>query len=288
MSTFSVMTALITPFKVNGKVDYTMLGSLIDEQLAQGVDGLIVCGTTAEASALKENERFDILRFVIDRCKQQVEIWFGCGTNVTKDTLRLVKKASYYDITGVLLVTPYYNKPSQQGLYMHFRTIADAVDIEIMLYHVPSRCGVGFEERTLCRLFQDCPTITSLKYASNDYACIQRLHDQFPNIRIFSGEDKTFVKGINKGLSGLISVISNYRLSAIRDYLEQPSQEHLAYMEQLAALAFLECSPSAVKYLLYKEGKCQNVLRLPLVPLSTPSMQQIDAFLACDKKRQSI
>lgn len=288
MTDFKIMTALITPFKGNGKIDYDALGNLIDEQMKQGVDGFIVCGTTAETPALKEHERFDILRYVIERTKHTVELWFGCGTNVTRETLRLVKKASYYDIDGVLLVTPYYNKPSQQGLYSHFRLIADAVDVDIMLYQVPSRCGVAMEERTMLRLFQDCPNIKALKYASNDYEMIERLHAQAPNIRIFSGEDKTFMKGIGKGICGLVSVMSNYALEAIKTYIKDCNREQLAYIEQLAALTFLECSPSAVKYMLSKDKKCQNVLRLPLVPLSIPSKRQIDAFLSCDKYRQSL
>lgn len=286
MSEFSIMTALITPFKGNGNIDYDALGALIDEQIKDGVDGFIVCGTTAETPALKEQERFDILRYVIERSAHRVELWFGCGTNATRDTLRLVKKASYYDIDGVLLVTPYYNKPSQQGLYTHFKTIADAVDIDIMLYQVPSRCGVAMEERTMLRLFQDCPNIKALKYASDDYALVQRLHEQAPHIRILSGEDKTFMKGMDKGICGLVSVMSNYALDVIKAYIHEPTAQHLAYLEQLAALTFLECSPSAVKYMMSKEKKCQNVLRLPLVPLSIPAKRQIDAFLSCDKNRQ--
>lgn len=288
MKPFTIMTALITPFKGNGKIDYDALGRLIDEQIEQGIDGFIICGTTAETPALKEHERFDVLRYVIERSKHQVELWFGCGTNVTRDTLRLVKKASYYDIDGVLLVTPYYNKPSQNGLYAHFRTIADAADIPIMLYQVPSRCGVAMEEKTILRLVQDCPNIKALKFASDDYEMIAHLSKQVPALRIFSGEDKTFMKGMEKGLCGLVSVLSNYALPVIQTYIKEPSKEHYAYLEQLAALTFLECSPSAIKYMMSKEKKCQNIVRLPLVPLSIPSKRQIDAFLSCDKTRQPL
>lgn len=288
MSGFQVMTALITPFKTNGKIDYSALGNLIREQLEEGIQGFIVCGTTAETPTLKEHEKFDILSYVIEQVNDRVPIWFGCGTNNTKETLRLVKKASYYDISGLLLVTPYYNKPSQNGLYMHFQTIAHSTDMNIMLYQVPGRCGVHFEERTLVRLFKECPNITALKHASDDYELIAHLHQQFPHIQLYSGEDKTFMKGIDQGLSGLVSVMSNFRLSAIRAYLCQPDAAHAAYLEQLSALTFLESSPAAIKYMLAKEGKCQNILRLPLVPLSHGAAKQIDAFLACDKKRQTL
>lgn len=287
MQNFKVMSALITPFKGNGKIDYDAFADLIEKQLEEGVDGFIVCGTTAETPTLKESERFDILSFVLEVSQHQVPIWFGCGSNATQDTLRLVKKAAMYDIDGVLLVTPYYNKPSQNGLYMHFRTIADSVNVKIMLYQVPGRCGVSFEERTLIRLFRDCPNIVALKHAAIDYDIIANLHERFPHISLYSGEDQTFMQGIDRGLCGLISVMSNYKLSAIKSYLEEPDKKKEAYLQQLSALTFLECSPAAVKYMLSKEGMCQNILRLPLVPLSSMAMKQIDAFCECDKKRQS-
>lgn len=288
MSKFQIMTALITPFHQNGAIDYDALDLLLDEQLRNGVDGLIICGTTAETPCLKEHERFDLLRWVLNRTHHQVEIWFGCGTNNTQETMHLVKKASLYDIDGVLLVTPYYNKPSQQGLYRHFKTIADNTDLNIMLYQVPSRCAVSFDETTLMRLFKDCPNIKALKHASDDYDLIQRLHRKFPEIRFFSGEDKTFHLGMNKGLCGLISVMSNAYLQDVLDYVETPAKQKRAYLEQLSACVFLESSPSAVKYMLYKQGKCENVLRLPLVPLSHQAQQMIDAFMASDKTHQHL
>lgn len=279
MSKFQVMTALITPFHTNGSIDYDALNRLVDEQLTLGVDGLIVCGTTAETPCLKEHERFDLLRWILNRTHHQVKIWFGCGSNNTMETIHLVKKASLYDIDGVLLVTPYYNKPSQAGLYHHFRTIADSTQLNIMLYQVPSRCGVAFEEATLVKLFHDCPNITALKHASNDYALIASLHAAFPHIQLYSGEDKSFYEGMDQGLSGLISVMSNGYLKDVLAYVEEASAQKEAALKQLSEHVFMECSPSAIKYMLYRQGKCENVLRLPLVPLSQPAQACIDAFL---------
>lgn len=283
MSDFQIMTALITPFRRNGMIDYEALDRLIDEQLAKGVDGLIVCGTTAETPCLKEHERFDLLRWIIYRVKRRTRLWFGCGTNQTKETIRLVQKAANYDIDGVLLVTPYYNKPSQEGLYAHFAAVAENSELPIMLYQVPSRCGVRFEEGTLCRLFERYSNITALKHADHNYELISSLHQKFPQIKLYSGEDKTFYEGIDKGLTGVISVMSNAYLSEMKQYLKDPVNDTQDYLKQLADMVFLECSPSAIKYILSKQGKCENILRLPLVPLSEKSQVVIDTFLQSDK-----
>lgn len=283
MSEFQIMTALITPFKNNGAIDYEALDRLLDEQLSLGVDGLIICGTTAETPCLKEHERFDLLRWVIYRVKHKTKLWFGCGTNQTKETIRLVQKAANYDIDGVLLVTPYYNKPSQEGLYAHFAAIAENSELPIMLYQVPSRCGVGFEFNTLCRLFENYPNITALKHASNDYDMIARLHNMYPHIALYSGEDKTFYDGIDKGLSGLISVMSNAYLKEMKQYIKSFDDEKKRYLEKLADMVFLECSPSAIKYMMSKQGKCENILRLPLVTLSEGAQAVIDEFMNTDK-----
>lgn len=283
MSDFQVLTALITPFQKNGSIDYEALDRLIDEQLDGDVDGLIICGTTAETPCLKEHERFDLLRWIIHRVDHRVPLWFGCGTNQTRETIRLVQKVANYDIDGVLLVTPYYNKPSQDGLYAHFAAIAENSELPIMLYQVPSRCGVRFELETLLRLFKDYPNITSLKHADNDYEMIQKLHEQMPHIALYSGEDKTFYEGMDKGLNGIISVMSNAYLPEIKRYLANPNPKQMDDLKRLADMVFLECSPSAIKYILSKQGKCENLLRLPLVPLSKHAQMIIDDFLMNDK-----
>jgi len=286
MGKFQIMTALITPFQTNGMIDYDALDRIIEEQLALQADGFIICGTTAETPCLKEHERFDLLRWIIHRVNHRIPLWFGCGTNQTKETVRLVEKVANYDIDGVLLVTPYYNKPSQEGLYAHFATVAQHCTLPIMLYQVPSRCGVQFEADTLCRLFQDYPNIVALKHASNDYDMIAYLHERFPHIALYSGEDKTFYEGMEKGLSGIISVMSNAYLKEMKSYLSAPSAAKQKYLQQLAEMVFLECSPSAIKYICSRLGKCENQLRLPLVPLSKQAQKTIDQFMEDDKSRQ--
>lgn len=288
MSKFQIMSALVTPFDSNGNIDYEALQRLIDVQLEQGVDGLIVCGTTGEASTLKEYERFDILRFVLDRTRHACEVWFGCGTNCTADTLSLVKRSALYDVDGLLLVTPYYNKPSQEGLYQHFKTIADSTESKLMLYQVPSRCGVAFTRENLERLFHDCANICALKHASNDYELIESLHAQFPHIHLYSGEDATFYEGMDRGLSGVISVMSNVYLKEMKEYVTSKDSTLHDYLKTVARLCFLECSPSAIKYMMAREGICEANVRLPLVPLHAATKQTISAFMEHDKIHQPL
>ena len=152
---FEVMTALVTPFYEDGSIDYGSLGKIIDDQLKQGCQGFIVCGTTAEAPTLSEQEKFSILSFVIQRTQHTIPLWFGCGSNDTQQTIQMCLKAQSYDIDGLLVVTPYYNKPSQEGLYQHFKAISDVVFKDIMLYNVPSRTGVEISYETLKRLLLD-------------------------------------------------------------------------------------------------------------------------------------
>lgn len=279
MKTFKILTALITPFDNNKNIDYCSLRKIIRQQLNQKVDGFIVCGTTAEVSCLEVYERFDILRFVLNEVKQKVPVWFGCGSNHTLNTLHMVKKASYYNIAGVLLVTPYYNKPSQQGLYEHFSTIAKSTDLNIMLYQVPSRCGVYFEKETLRMLFQECNNIVALKHACDDYDIIDDLQKEFQQISFYSGEDNSFHLGIEKGISGLISVASHFDLQVIQKFIQTRDEELLKIIVDVANHVFLECSPSAIKYILMKRNCCNNILRLPLVPISNENAKKIDEFL---------
>lgn len=280
---FQVLTALITPFKINGKVDYVALRELVLNQVKQGVDGFVVCGTTAETPTLSKRERLDILSFVIEVSKHCVPIYFGCGTNNTKETIHLAQQASKYDIDGLLLVTPYYNKPSQRGLYEHFKIIADHVDTNIMLYQVPSRCGVAFTTETLVALFEDCPNITALKHASADASSIEYLRPRFPTISFYSGEDGQLINARIQHMDGLVSVMANAFLPQMKYFLDNPDEKQATWLQQLAELTFLECSPSAIKYMLYKQHRCRQEVRLPLVTLSEEAKATIDAFIDMQK-----
>lgn len=276
---FKVMTALITPFQENGEVDYPSLAKIIDDQIKQGCAGFIVCGTTSEAPTLSEQEKFSILSFVIQQTKHQVEIWFGCGTNNTKETIQLCKKAQCYDIDGLLIVTPYYNKPSQEGLYRHFKSIDDEVFKDIMIYNVPSRTGVEMQYQTLRQLLLNCKHIKALKHASHAFDIIRKIHEEFPDFAMYSGEDGSFMDGKQVGMIGLISVMSHVNIQEIIKYLQNPTDEKLEALYICAYHTFIDASPAPIKYMLAKKDMCKNILRLPLCTVNESTAQKLDAYL---------
>ncbi len=277
---FNIMTALVTPFQEDGSIDFLALQGIIQEQLHNGVDGFIVCGTTAEAPTLREEEKFSILAFVLEQTKHEVSIWFGCGSNDTQATVSLCKKAQEYDIDGVLLVTPYYNKPSQEGLYKHYKSIASQIQMNIMLYDVPSRTGVQLEWSTTDRLLQECSNIVALKHASHDLTGIQRLHKKYPHFQIYSGEDNYFMEGKKAGMCGIISVMSHIHLKKMRECIEKQDQDLLEKLVRSAAYVFIGGSPVTLKYILMKLNRCENIVRLPLVPLTQDLQSIVDEYMA--------
>lgn len=275
-----VMVALITPFTKENSVDYPALKKIIARLLKEGVDGFIVCGTTGETPTLKEEEKFEILSFVINETQHMVELWFGCGTNDTLESIRLCQKASTYDIDGVLLVTPYYNKPSQRGLYQHFHMIADICEKPIMLYNIPSRTGVQLTQQTIEKLLCNHANIIALKQACDDLDTVRYLKDRYPNFKIYSGEDGALDEGIDAGMDGLISVMAHINLKRIKQFIDEGRMDN-KQRKQLkldAQVVFLESSPSCIKYLLSRRKECENILRLPLCSVSFETQNILDAY----------
>ena len=281
------MVALITPFHEYGGIDYVALGKLVKRLLKEGCDGFVVCGTTAETATLTLAERKQILRFVISLVKGRVPIYYGCGSNDTETTIAACKAVEDQAIDGVLLVTPYYNKPSQEGLYRHFYTIAKAIRQPIMLYQVPSRCGVSMSADTIIRLAKDCKQIVALKYASHDLELIETVLQQ-TDLIVYSGEDGQLLEGLEAGMQGIISVSGHLILPQIKQFMQQYENNHIdvalhRIIKDTAKYLFLECSPAPVKYVLSTRNECENVLRLPLVSISEDNKQYIDSFLQSTK-----
>lgn len=282
----SVMVALITPFTKDYKVDYKALDALVSRLLKEDVDGFIVCGTTAETPTLSKHERYTILRHVIKKTKKRAEIWFGCGTNSTQSAIEACKEAEKEDITGVLLVTPYYNRPSQEGMYQHFHAIASSIHCPIMLYNIPSRTGVNLSYETIAALLCEHSNITALKHASHDLDDMCKLKQQYPAFCIYSGEDSFFDEGLDIGMDGLVSVMGHVFLPQMKAYI-QDGRRNLILLKQLyeaAKYTFIEPSPAPIKYMLYQRGECENVLRLPLVALSETGMDKFHKWLSKSDK----
>lgn len=282
-----VMVALVTPFDLHNKVDFKALGQIVRRLIKEGVDGFIVCGTTAETPTLTHNEKMAILRYVIEISKQRVEIWFGCGTNDTNGTIQACIEAEKEAIDGVLLVTPYYNRPNDEGIFAHYDKIAESIHTNIMLYNVPSRTGIHLNFDVIKRLIEKHDNITSLKQASSDLKTVRLLKQYYPDYLIYSGEDAYFDEGFEAGMDGLISVMGHVGLLELKEFITQEDVSHNTWkkLKELTDLTFCDSSPAPIKYMLSLRNECRNIVRLPLVPIQIDKQKRIQEFI--DKKQQS-
>lgn len=271
-----IFTALITPFDKQGNVDFVALRHLVEMQLQQKVDGLVICGTTAETPALDLLEQEKIIDSVLDQCRGRCKVFAGAGTNCTATTIARICRFERYDLDGYLIVTPYYNRPNEEGLYLHFQAVCAMTKKPIMLYHVPSRCSVGISLSLLERLLAHCENIYALKYASEDYHAILKIKKQYPSFLLYSGDDKSCFDAIKAGMDGVISVMSHLQLTAMREAIENENPELIDALKQFAAYCFIDSSPSPIKYMLSKLSLCNNILRLPLCPVSIELQHLLD------------
>ncbi len=279
--------ALVTPFKPTGEVDYTALRRLLDYQLAGGVDFLCVLGTTSEAPCLTEDEKQRIKDIVRERVQGQVPILLGCGGNNTAAIVHSLQHDDFTGIDGILSVCPYYNKPSQEGLYQHFRAIASATSLPVVLYNVPGRVGVNMTAETTLRLARDCENIVAIKEASGNFTQIDDIIKNKPeNFDVISGDDGITFPLITLGAVGVISVIGNalpkefsrmVRLALQGDY---DAARHIHHQfTELFKLLFVDGNPAGVKAMLSSMGLIDNELRLPLVPARITTMGEIASIV---------
>lgn len=279
--------ALITPFKTDESVDFDALARLIEHQIKNGTDYLVVCGTTAETPTLTEAEKDEITRFVLQKNAGRLPVVLGIGGNNTK---AVVDKLTSYDLKGIdaiLSVTPYYNKPSQEGLYQHFATISKASPLPVILYNVPGRTGVNMLASTTLRLANDFRNICAIKEASGSFSQIDDIIKNKPSdFMVISGDDGITFPLITLGAVGVISVIGNafpkefsrmVRLALQGDF-DNARQIHHRFTE-LIELLFVEGNPAGVKSMLAVMGMIDNVLRLPLVPNTIKTYEKIRLVL---------
>lgn len=262
-------TALITPFDKQKAIDFEALDALVEAQLAAGVDGFVVCGTTGETPTLEPQERVALIKRVLAHVQGRCKVYAGVGTNCTLTTIRNIMQLEPFSLDGYLLVTPYYNRPSQEGLFHHFQAAAAVTKKTIMLYHVPKRTGSAITLPLLKRLIHACPNIRSLKYADADYDDILAIRAFDPHFRLYSGDDDSCFAAMRDGMDGVVSVLSHLQPLAMRCVMEKPDEGLEAQLRQLAHYCFIDASPAPLKYLLAQQGVCQNELRLPLCPVDT-------------------
>lgn len=279
--------ALITPFMQDGEVDYKALTRLVDYQIQNGADFLCILATTGETPCLSTDEKHKIKELVVDRVRGRLPILMGCGGNNTRAVVEELRSTDLRGIDGILSVCPYYNKPSQEGLYQHFRTIAEASPVPVVLYNVPGRTGINLKPETTVRLAQDCENIIAIKEASGSLEQVDEIIKNKPDrFDVISGDDALTFSMVASGAAGSISVIGNalpkevsrmIRLEFKGEY-EAARIIHHRFTE-LYSLLFVDGNPAGVKALLHEMGFIENVLRLPLVPTRITTLQKMTEIL---------
>ena len=279
--------ALITPFTEEGAVDYESLSRLIDYQLDNGADFLCILATTGETPCLSLAERAQIKSAIVRQVAGRVPILMGCGGNNTAAVVEELKNGDFSGIDGVLSVCPYYNKPSQEGLYQHFKAIAAATELPVVLYNVPGRTGINLKPETTCRLAKDCKNIVAIKEASGSLEQVDEIIKYKPNdFEVISGDDALTFPMIACGAVGVISVIGNalpkefsrmIRLEFNGEF-EAAQKIHHKFTD-LYSLLFVDGNPAGVNALLTEMGFIKNQLRLPLVPTRVTTLQKISSII---------
>ena len=279
--------ALITPFKGDGSIDLNALNQLVEYQIKGGADFLCIMGTTAETPTLSSKEKALLREHLVERVAGRVPILMGCGGNCTADVVHTLQETDLTGIDGILSVCPYYNKPSQEGLYQHFASVSRACKVPVVLYNVPGRTGVNMTAETTLRLARDFDNIVAIKEASGNITQMDDIIKNKPaNFDVISGDDGITFPLITLGAVGVISVIGNalpYEFSrmvrlAIKGEYGTSLAIHHKFAE-LFKLLFVDGNPAGVKAMLSEMGMIENVLRLPLVPTRLTTMKQISSIV---------
>lgn len=279
--------ALITPFKKDGTIDYNALRSLIDFQIDGGADFMCILATTGETPTLSMEEKLKVKDTVVDVVRSRIPILMGFGGNNTAELVRELQEVDLRGVNGLLSVCPYYNKPSQEGLYMHFGTLAKASPLPLVLYNVPGRTGVNLKAATTLRLANDFSNIVAIKEASGSLEQVDEIiKDKPEQFDVLSGDDALTFSMVASGAAGAISVIGNalprefsrmIRLEERGEY-EAARKIHHRFVE-LYSLLFVDGNPAGVKALLSEMGMIENELRLPLVPTRITTRQKMNDIL---------
>ena len=294
-----VFTALVSPFNSRNELDLVAFKKILEDQRDAGVAGVIPCGTTGESPTLNKDEKKKLISTAIETLKGSgVKVLAGTGSNNTADTVEFSRWASDQGVDGILVVTPYYNKPTQAGLEAHFRAVADAVKCDLMLYNVPGRTGINLSPETTVKLASH-PRITSLKDAAGNLSITSETLDQLAlagsKMSVFSGDDDLYLPSLAVGGSGVVSVASNLfprAMVAIQKYFDDGKVKEAAQLHQrfhpLFRDLFIESNPTPIKHAMAFAGFCETYVRAPLAPLSAASREKLEAsFRRCGIEKGS-
>ncbi|GBC88665.1 4-hydroxy-tetrahydrodipicolinate synthase [bacterium HR13] len=276
------MVALITPFK-DGEVDYASLDQLIEFHINNHTDALVVCGTTGESATLTFEEHEKVVEYVVKKAGGRIKVIAGTGANATHEAIELTTHAKRVGADACLSVVPYYNKPTQEGLYRHFKTIADEVDIPIIIYNIPSRTGVEIAPETIYRLAKDCPNIVGSKESTPNMDRISELIKLLgDNFTILSGDDSLTLPMMALGAKGVISVANNIMPREVKNMVDyalrgdfKRAMELHYYLFDLFKILFIETNPIPVKTACWALGMCEKEFRLPLCEMKPENERKL-------------
>ena len=272
-------TALITPFQEDGSLDEAALTRLVESQVAAGISGVIPVGTTGESPTLSHEEHAKVIDITVKAAAKRILVIAGTGSNATTEAVELTKEAEKLGADASLQVAPYYNKPSAEGLYRHFRKVADSVAIPIVLYSIPGRCGIEIPVSVVVRLAADCPNIVAIKEAGGSVERVNQLRAALPEtFQILSGDDSLTLPFMASGAVGVISVASNIIPAEVQGLVESFLQRDLVKAQELHARyyplfrdLFIEPNPVPIKTALSAKGICGSNVRLPLCEMTDSS-----------------
>lgn len=283
-----LLTAMVTPFNADGSINYEAGADFADWLLANGSDGLVVEGSTGEAATMDMDEKIKFMQTIVARVNGRAKIVAGAGTNCTASTIDLVKKMEACGVDGVLVVGPYYNKPTQEGYYQHFAAVAKAIKLPIIVYNVPGRTGGNIAPETVARLAADFSNIVAIKEAAGNVAQTAELYRVLPeDFSIYSGDDGLILPFLSVGACGLISVLANVNGNILQQLMQAYSEGRVKdaadlnkVMVPLAKAMFIESNPIPIKAAVTKvTGIEAGAPRLPLTPISAAAEAKLDAAL---------
>lgn len=276
--------ALVTPF-CNNQVDIDALAKIIEWQIEEGTDGILVCGSTGEGLLLSEKERFEIIHKSIQVARKRAKIIVGCSACSTAEAIKLTEQAEELEADGVLVIAPYYVKPTQNGIIKHFTEVHENSNIPIILYNNPGRCAVNMTIDTIVELAK-LPRIVGLKDSDTDLSKATFIKSKIPNFTLLSGDDPTLAGYLAHGGDGAISVTANIEPSLVKQLIDSWKKGDIKTMQNisqklapLSEVMFVESNPIPAKYALFKKRLLKNELRLPLTAASKLAMEKIDAVL---------
>ncbi|RHV46172.1 4-hydroxy-tetrahydrodipicolinate synthase [Lachnospiraceae bacterium OM04-12BH] len=276
--------AIVTPFKDNGEVDYEKFAEMVEYQIENGTDAIIVCGTTGESSTLTHEEHLDVIRYCVEKVNGRIPVIAGTGSNCTDTAIYLSTEAEKYGVDGLLLVTPYYNKATQKGLYQHFKAVADSVKVPVILYNVPSRTGCNIAPETVVKLCTEVENIVGVKEASGNLSQVVKLMSLADGkVDLYSGNDDQITPLLALGGKGVISVLSNVAPRQTHEICAKFFAGDVAgsCAEQLRAIPlcnalFCEVNPIPVKKALNLQGRGAGILRMPLCEMEEENAVKLE------------